>query len=191
LDRGDPKDLPEAEAALKRSISLSPSYPAYANLAFLYMAQKRFAESVTMSQKALQLNDKDYLVWDNLMSAYQALNQKTNMEAARDHAIRLLEQNVKLQPQDAVMQASLADLYAQKGLREQAISRIEAALAQSPDDPQVLKVAAETYENIGDRHQALGYIEKALQKGYPLESLKNTTDMQNLLSDPNFRPNGK
>jgi serine/threonine protein kinase/Flp pilus assembly protein TadD len=191
LDRGDPKDLPEAEAALKRSISLSPSYPAYANLAFLYMAQKRFAESVTMSQKALQLNDKDYLVWDNLMSAYQALNQKTNMEAARDHAIRLLEQNVKLQPQDAVMQASLADLYAQKGLREQAISRIEAALAQSPDDPQVLKVAAETYENIGDRHQALGYIEKALQKGYPLESLKNTTDMQNLLSDSNFRPNGK
>jgi eukaryotic-like serine/threonine-protein kinase len=191
LDRGDAKDLPEAEAALKKSISLSPSYPAYANLAFLYMSEKRYAESVTMSQKALQLNDKNYLVWENLTNAYQALNQKADMESARDHAISLLEQNVKLQPQDALMQVSLADLYAKKGLREQAISRVQTALAQSPDDPKILEIAGEAYENAGDRRQALEYIAKALQKGYPLESLKDSTDLKGLLSDPNFRPNAK
>ena len=61
LNRGDPKDLPPAEAALKKSIELGPSYPAYTNLAYLYMSEKRYAESVVMSQKALQMNDQNYL----------------------------------------------------------------------------------------------------------------------------------
>jgi serine/threonine-protein kinase len=191
LDRGDPKDLPRAEAALKKSIELSPSYPAYANLAFLYMNEKRFADSVAMSQKALQLNDKDYMVWANLASAYFALNQKDKVEGAREHAISLLEQTVKLKPEDALTQVSLAAFYAQKGLREKAIPRVQAALARSPDDPNVLELAGETYENLGDRRHALEYIEKALKNGYPFETLKDSPDMQNLLSDPNFRPNVK
>jgi serine/threonine-protein kinase len=188
LDRGDSRDLPQAEAALKKSIELSPSYAAYNNLAFLYMNEKRYAESIVMSQKALQLNDKDYLVWANLMSAYQALNQKDNFEAAREHVIGLLEQTVKIKPQDALTQVSLAALYAQKGLREKAIIRVQAALARSPDNPDVLELVAETYESLGDRRRALEYIERALQDGYPLEELKDSPDLQGLLSDPNFRP---
>jgi serine/threonine-protein kinase len=191
LDRGDAKDLPQAEAALKKSIELGPSYGAYANLAFLYLSEKRYAESAAMSEKALQLNNKDYLVWANLAGAYQALNQKDKLEVARDHAISLLEESVRLKPQDAVTQASLAALYSEKGLREKAILRIQSALARSPDNPNVLELAAETYENLGDRRHALDYIEKALQNGYSLDELKETPEFQNLLSDPKFRPSGK
>ena len=191
LDRGDAKDLPQAEAALKKSIELGPSYGAYANLAFLYLSEKRYAESAAMSEKALQLNNKDYLVWANLAGAYQALNQKDKLEVARDHAISLLEESVKLKPQDAITQASLAALYSEKGLREKAILRVQAALARSPDNPNVLELAAETYENLGDRRHALDYIEKALQNGYSLDELKETPEFQNLLADPKFRPNGK
>ncbi len=191
LDRGDPKDLPQAEAALKKSIELGPSYPAYANLAFLYMNEKRYADSVEMSKKALQLNDKNYLVWANLMSAYQALNQKEDADAARQRAIALLEQSVKLQPQDALMQVSLAALYSQEGQREKALPRVQAALARSPEDAKVLELAGETYENLGDRPHALEYIEKAVQNGYSLDDLKSSPELQKLLSDPNFRPNTK
>jgi|HubBroStandDraft_4_1064222.scaffolds.fasta_scaffold09450_3 serine/threonine protein kinase/tetratricopeptide (TPR) repeat protein len=191
LNRGDPKDFPLAESALKKSIELGPTYPAYANLAFLYMDEKRYAESVAMSQKALQLNDKNYLVWANLMSAYQALDQKDNLAAARDHAIRLLEEKVKLAPQDALSQVSLAALYAQKGAREKALIRVQAALARAPEDSKVLELAGETYENLGDRPRALEYIEKALQKGYSLDDLKSSPDLQDLLFDPKFRPNTK
>ena len=191
LDRGDAKDLPQAEAALKKSIELGPSYGAYANLAFLYLSEKRYAESAAMSEKALQLNNKAYLVWANLAGAYQALNQKDKLEVARDHAISLLEESVKLKPQDAVTQASLAALYSEKGLREKAILRIQSALARSPDNPNVLELAAETYENLGDRRHALEYIEKALQNGYSLDELKETPEFHNLLSDPKFRPSGK
>jgi serine/threonine protein kinase/tetratricopeptide (TPR) repeat protein len=191
LDRGDPKDLPAAEAALKKSISLSPSYQAYANLGFLYFDEKRYAESVAITQKALQINDKDYLVWANLTNAYQALNQKSDAAAAREHAISLLEQAVKVKPEDSRTQVSLAALYAQKGLRDKAIPRLQAALARSPDDPNVLELAGETYETLGDRRRALLYVDRALQNGYALDQLKEVPELQKLLADPNFRPNPK
>ncbi len=191
LNRGDATDLPQAEAALKKSIELGPSYPAYSNLAFLYQSEKRYADSVAMSQKALQLNDQNYLVWANLMAAYMALDQKENAKPAREHAISLLEQKVRLEPQEALTQVSLATLYAQEGLRDKALTRVQAALARSPDDPDVLELAGETYENLGDRPRALEYIERAVQKGYSLDGLKDSPDLQNLLTDPNFRPNAK
>jgi serine/threonine protein kinase/tetratricopeptide (TPR) repeat protein len=187
LDRGSPQDLPAAEAALKKSIALGPSYPAYANLGFLYLNEKRYAESVATTRRALQLNDKDYLVWANLMAAYQGLNQKSDFEMAREHAITLLEQTVTSKPQDALTQVSLASLYAQKGLKEKAITRAQAALARSPDNPNVLELAGETYESLGDRRQALEYIDRALKNGYPLDQLKDAPELRNLLSDPNFR----
>lgn len=73
-------------------------------------------------------------------------------------------------------------------MREKALSRIQSALALSPEDANVLETVGETYEALGDRAQALHYIEKSLQKGYDLAALKNTPDLQGLLSDPNFRP---
>lgn len=191
INRGDAKDLPLAEAALKKSIKLGPNYPAYTNLAYLYMSEKRYADSVAMSQKALQINDQNYLVWANLMTAYRFLNQTANSEAARERAIGLLEQKVKAEPHDALTQVSLADLYAEKGLREKAITRVQAALARSPDDPNVLELAGETYEALGDRRHALENVEKALQNGYSLDDLKDVPELKNLLSDANFRPNPK
>jgi eukaryotic-like serine/threonine-protein kinase len=188
LDRGNPQDLPAAETALKKSIALGPSYGAYANLGFLYLNEKRYLESVAATQKALQLNDKDYLVWANLMAAYQGLNQKSNFEMARERTISLLEQTVTSKPEDALTQVSLASLYAQKGFKEKAITRAQAGLARAPDNPNVLELAAETYESLGDRRQALDYVDRALKNGYPLDQLKDAPELHNLLSDPNFRP---
>ena len=45
LNMGDPKLFPEAEQALKKSIEIAPSYPAYANLGVLYYNEKRYADS--------------------------------------------------------------------------------------------------------------------------------------------------
>ncbi len=188
LDRGSAEDLPAAEAALKKSIALGPSYAAYANLGLLYLNEKRYGESVAMTQKALQLNDKDYLVWANLMAGYQGLNQKSNFEAARERAIRLLEQTVTAKPQDALTQVSLASLYAQKGLREKAITRVQAALARAPDNPNVLELAGETYEALGERRQAIEYVDRAIKNGYPLDQLRDVPELHKLVSDPNFRP---
>ena len=191
IDKGEPKFFPDAEQALRKSIAIDPSYPAYANLGYLDIQEKKFAEAADAVQKALQLNDKDYLVWGNLAIAYEGLNKRESAEKAREREIALLERGVEETPRDAVMQANLALLYAQKKLREKSISHIQSALALSPDDASVLESAGEAYEDLGDRAQALQCIEKSLRQGYSLATLKGIADLKSLLSDPSFRPNGK
>ena len=189
-DMGD-KHYAEAEQMLRKSIALEPTYPAYANLGHLYLQEQKFAEAAAATGKALQLNDKDYVVWDNLANAYDGLKDMEKEGQARDHGIALLEQAALDTPRDATVQSTLGLLYAKKKLREKAISRIQSALALSPDDSNVLAAVGEAYEDLGDRAQALLYIEKSLQKGYDLADLKRTPDLQGLLSDPSFRLGGK
>jgi eukaryotic-like serine/threonine-protein kinase len=189
-DMGD-KHYSEAEQMLRKSIALEPTYPAYANLGHLYIQQQKFAEAAAATEKALQLNDKDYVVWGNLATAWEGLKDQAKENQARDRQITLLEPAALDNPRDALVQANLGMLYGKKKMREKAISRIQSALALAPDDPSVLATVGEAYEDLGDRVQALQYIEKSLQKGYDLADLKNTPDLQGLLSDPSFRPSGK
>src|SRR5947208_139020 len=190
-DTGDAKLVPSAEQALRKSIELTPSYPAYANLGQLYYLEKRYAESASMTEKALQLNDNNYLVWNNLVAAYEWLKENDKAATARARTIELAEKSAKLNPQDALAQAKLASLYARQNVREKAMARIQTALALSPDDPGILGDIATAFEYLGDRRQAIQYAQRAIQKGYPFEQFANDPDMQSLILDPNFRPRAK
>jgi serine/threonine-protein kinase len=191
IDKGDPKDIPEAEKALKRSIQLRPSYGAYANLGSLYNSQRRYSEAAAAAEKALQFNDKDFIVWANLAAAYEGLKNESKLAAAQDRELPLLEAAAQSNPRDAYVQCRLALLYATKKLRDKALSHAQSALALSPDDPDVLETVGEAYEKLGDRAHAIQYITKGLQKGYSIATLKNEPGLEGLLSDPNFRPNAK
>ncbi|MEQ1473309.1 MAG: protein kinase [Candidatus Acidiferrum sp.] len=188
LDTGDLKKHPEAEQALRKSIELSPTYAAYANLGILYMQEKRYEESAKMSEKALQQNDKDFIVWDNLAGAYEWLNNKEKAEAARGRELQLLEADASAKARDAQMQSVLGVLYAQKKMRDKALARVQAALALSPDDPGVLANVGETYEDLGERREAIKFLQRSMEKGTAIEDLRANHALQDLLSDPNFRP---
>ena len=144
-----------------------------------------------MTEKALQINDKNYQVWANLALAYGWLKQDDKAAAARARELVLAEEALKVQTKNPTLQAALAILYAQKKLRDKAMTRIEAALALAPNNPSTLADVGQAYEALGDRRQALRYVTAALQKGYPLDHLKLVPDLQNLLADPNFRPKAK
>jgi serine/threonine protein kinase/tetratricopeptide (TPR) repeat protein len=191
IDTGDANLAGDAEQALRKSIALAPSYPAYANLGQLFYTQKRYRESADMTEKALQLNDQNYLVWNNLVNAYVQLQEKDKAAAARERVIQLAEQSAQLNPQDALVQGKLAYLYARQDSRVKAMARTQTALALSPEDPTVLVDVGDAYEVMGERQLALKYIQKAIEKGYPAQQVINDPDMQSLIRDPNFRPKGK
>ena len=186
LDEGDPKAQKDAEQALKKSIQLNPSYGAYANLANLYLTEQRYAESAELTENALKLNDKDYMVWNNLLLAYEWLQEKDKAETARQRMRELLEQSVKVSPNDATAQATLAAVYAHYGLSAQAESRIQTALALAPEDAGVLSSVASAYELMGKRDQAITEMRKAIQKGFALDQVKVDPEMSALISDPRF-----
>jgi serine/threonine-protein kinase len=187
LDWGRPGDLESAEKALQQSINLHPSYPAYANLGNLYLDRQRYAEAAAATEKALALNDRDYNVWNNLVITYEWLKQPEKVNAARDRMQSLLEQAVKLQPEDAVAQAYLAIIFAHTQQREKALGHARTALALSPNDPYVLSNIAQAYEVLGQRKQAVSSFQSALQKGYAWNQAQSDPDMQGLLADPAFK----
>jgi len=160
-------------------------------LGYLYLQERRFAESAAMTEKALQINDKDYVVWGNLRLAYTWLKQDDKAVSARERELALAVQAAKMQPLDARVQGELGLMYAKKKLSDSALPHLQSALALAPDNPDVLSDVGEAYEDLGDRKMALHYIELSLQKGYALDALKNNPELQELLVDPNFHPRGK
>ncbi len=191
VDSGKSKYFPQAEEALKKSIDLAPSYPAYANLGDLYLLQNRFAEAAATTGKALELNDKDFMVWANLVAAYEGLKDQSKVTYALSRELSLLEQAANSNPRDTAVQYRLGDIYARQKQTQKALAHAQVALALSPEDPVVLVSVGGIYERLGDRRRALTYVERAVQKGYSLQMLKADPLFESLLSDPNFRPASK
>jgi serine/threonine-protein kinase len=191
LDTGDPKVQTLAESALRESIKVAPSYPAYANLALMYCDQKRFADCVDSTNQALALNASNYLVWGNLILAYDWLGEMDKTSAALAKAIPILEATVRAKPREALAQSTLAEWYSRTGQHEKALSHIRTALALSPDDPAVLESIGAAYASLGDLNQAATYVRKAIQKGQPIEKIKNDPALRGVLESPSFRNNGK
>jgi eukaryotic-like serine/threonine-protein kinase len=187
LDFDDPNMRDKAEIALKTSIEKSPTFAAYANLAFLYAQERRFKESVAASLEALKLNDQNYDVWLNLMDAYEWQKDDKDAAAARDKAIELAEQAVSVNPGYEDAQAKLAALYARKGLRDKAMTQIQFVLALQPEDAYVLSQIADAYELLGQRAKAIQILHTALKQGLSRATLSEDPALQYLVRDPHFR----
>jgi eukaryotic-like serine/threonine-protein kinase len=177
----------EAEEHLKRSLELHRSYAAYTNLGALYYREKRWEESVAMTQKALDINPNDWRAWLNLGLANEWLNRNAEAEQAFRNEQARLETIFKVRGDDAEVQVELGLLYSKRRQREKAVPFVEAALARAPEDPSVLVTASEAYENLGNRSRALELVQQALAHGSSLEDLVNDPGQQNLIRDSRFR----
>ncbi|HKW63463.1 MAG TPA: protein kinase [Candidatus Acidoferrum sp.] len=191
MELKDSRSYATAEAAFQKSIQLAPNYQAYANLGFLYIDQKRYAEAADATRKALELNDKDWRVWANLQLAYAWMKDNQKMRAARVRVLSLLEQYASLNSQDASVQSMLSTYYAEDKLREKALACANTALRLAPKDPWILADIAETYDGLGDRRRAIQFAQDSLKNGYTLADLQERPNLLGLLADPSFRPRGK
>ena len=187
IDSGDPKLLPEAEDALKRSIALQPNYMALANLGALYAAQNRYAEAADATEKALQINGNDWIVWSNLVAIYEWLKLPAKASVAEREMLKLLEKTVQLKPEDAQAQSALAVIYAHMHLNEKAMDRIQTSLALAPSDPEVLSSVGDAYELSGHRRLAITFIQKALKNGLTRSQVEQDPYLQHLTSQPAFQ----
>ena len=181
------KKLADAEKNLKKSVELQPSHAAYTNLGVLYYRQKRWAESAEMTQKALQINAKDWRGWLNLGLAYEWLNREADAASAYEHQLECLKELEKIKPDDSEVQAELGLLHSRKKLRRETLMYVDAALARSPKDPGVLASVAEACEYLGERNRALELVQEALANGWTLEQIETDPGQRALIRDPRFR----
>ena len=177
--------LDDAATPLEKARALDPSsYKAHVNLGILYYKKGLFAEAAAATERALQLNARDWRTWKNLAISYRWLNQDTRAVAAYGRAIPLLENEVRVAPQNSLLHARLAEMYAYRGERDKSETQMRAALALTPRDPAVLASAADVYAALGDRARAIETANLALANGLSLSDLDQDPEARRFRDDP-------
>lgn len=184
--------LDGAETALKKALERGPSsYPVHTALGALYCRKRLYRQAAQVTERALQLSDRDWRTWHNLALIYRWLGEDGRAVAAYKGALPLLEESVRVSPRDAVLQAVLAEIYVYCGEREKSESRVRAALALAPHDPWVLMSCADAYAALGDSGRAVELANEAVARGFTLADLDQDPEARRFRRDPRFNASSR
>jgi serine/threonine-protein kinase len=177
----------EAEKALVRAIALYDYAPALSNLGTLRFRAGRYAEAAQLGERATRASPRDFRVWVNLANVYYwTPGQRDRSVTPRHRAIDLLEEAVKIEPDNPSLLAPLADSYAALRDGEKARPLIARAVKLAPTDLDVLNKAASAYETLGDRRAALDTVGALLRAGEDPRNVETSLTFAALVKDPGY-----
>ncbi|MDD2878524.1 MAG: hypothetical protein PHT60_15695 [Acidiphilium sp.] len=131
-------DWPNADADLHRALAIEPGQPFVLNyLGYSYALRgEHLAQARSMIEQALQVDPNEGAIIDSL--GYVLLRQ-----GKIAHAMRVQIRAVQAAPDDAEVNAHLADIFAAAGDHLAARNQWARALALHPDKPEAAKIEAE------------------------------------------------
>ncbi len=159
---------------------------AYFNLGKIHYRQNNLPEAIRNFGEALKLRE-DHTIWHMLANAYFYAGKNGDARAAWKRAIALAQNQLKVNPSNAVALQTLAGANAMLGERKQALLMIDRLLAVGRNDAKSLEMVGMTYEVLGERDLALQFIEEALENGLVLMSLETSKWLKNLRTDPRYK----
>ena len=144
-------------------------------------------EAIRIFRIAQQLRPESYDIASMLSLAYLNAGRHADAEAERRHSLKLMDDWLALNPDDARAWALSATQYASNGDREKAENGVRRAIAID-DDAMMLYNAACTYALLKDEDVALDYLQQAIDKGWHhREWLQNDPDFAFLRERPRFQ----
>jgi tetratricopeptide (TPR) repeat protein len=161
---------------------------ALSNLGWLqFRVQRQYAAAARTFERAAEASPRDYRLWKNLAGAYLELPaERERATAALSTAVRLLEEERGIDPQNPKVLAELGDCHAMLGHADMARPLVAEARRLAPNDGDVAYTAATAYEATGDRAAALDAIAAALRTGYALVEVESDTGLERLRADPRY-----
>ncbi len=179
---GDARDM------FEKSLKIKKSYGNYSNLATLYYIEGKYEEAAKTYEQALEMNDNDYLTWGNLAAAYYRIPDKKNKAIETyKHAIKIAEEKLKINPNDAEVISNIASYCADIDDKTKSLNLIKKALKMAPESVDVMYRAASIYEHLGDREKALDWISKAIENGYSRSDIENQPELKDLVADERYK----
>ncbi len=176
----------EAAEAFQRALQLDESKAlTWANLGTARYFQGRFLGAARAAEKAVERAPSRYLYWGNLGDNYRWAEGKKQLagEAYRK-AIELLRADLKLNPNDAGLQTTLAAYLAKSGNTRQALLELSKLGDLKGSEP--LFKASLVYEISGDRSKAIATLESAIRAGYSMHEIVNEPELAALRSDSRY-----
>jgi tetratricopeptide (TPR) repeat protein len=182
----------QAEQMMLKAQQLNPTSVGYANLAALYMVQRRYQEAVPAAKLAAEHATRDspneYRIWGNLGDAYwlAGLPQAQAVEAWTK-AASLARAQLARTPSDMRVLATLAKYEAKLGQKADAVRDIQDAVRRDPASAAVRFQAAQTLALAGRPDDALNEIAKALELKFPVTELREAPELEPLRKLPRFQ----
>jgi serine/threonine protein kinase/Flp pilus assembly protein TadD len=183
------KRFDEAEQEFETAMRLDPKlFEAPYFYGRARISQGRFPEAVKLLERASLLRPEDFQAPQFLAIALKAAGLPEEGELAQRRALRLMEQRLELNPDDARAANLGAGALANLGEKKRAIEWAERSLAIDPDDPMLLYNVACTYCVVGEPERALTILERAVDKGFGhKEWIDHDSDLDGLRDSPRFK----
>jgi adenylate cyclase len=179
----------DAEQAFEAAIRIAPDlFEAHYFYARHCFALSQLEKAVAQYEGAVRARPEDYQSPLLVAQSYDVLGRPADASAARKQGVRLAEQHLLLNPDDARALYMAANGLAALGQPERSRQFLERALAIQPNDPMLLYNAGCIFAMLGLPRPALDCLEKAVcggltQKGWYL----NDSNLDPLRSLPRFQ----
>jgi TolB-like protein/Flp pilus assembly protein TadD len=179
----------EAESEFEAAIKLDPKlFEAFYFYGRARKSEGRYEEAVKLLERASLLRPEDFQAPVFLGGAYAAMGKQAEATAARRRAVKLIEQRLDLNPDDARAYNLGATTLAKLGNIPRAIEFATKSLSIDPEDPMVLYNAACVYALIDKREEALAHLERSIMNGFgDRESMANDPDLDSIRRTPWFQ----
>jgi serine/threonine-protein kinase len=185
-DRGD---YTEARKAFERAFQLLPMCHTCSNVGLMLYYEGRFKDSAEYYEYALEYCGRDsHEIWANwARSLYWVDGERERSGDLFAEAIQLATEALRSSPEDPFLIGNLIESYAMTGDSTSALRMIALAESLPTKDAELLYSIGDAYELMGDRNAALRYLSAAARHGFPIDRIRATRELQDLVSDSRFK----
>jgi adenylate cyclase len=183
------KQFQEADQEFETALRLNPKL---FEAAYFYgrglKSQGRNAEAAKMFERASSLRPEDFQAPNFLSQVLADMGLTAEAEAARKLSLKLIDERLELNPDDARATNLGASTLARIGDRERTLEYIRRSLAIDPDDSGMLYNIACSYALIGMPDEALASLETAVDRGFGhKEWIEHDSDLDSIRDTPRFQ----
>jgi serine/threonine-protein kinase len=151
-------DTETAKSLFIQSLEIEESALTANNLAGMYFSENSFEKAAEMYKIALTTLSDRYELWGNYAAATYWSGNPEEAKAYYRSAIEKAEQQLQVNPNDAMIIADLAAYYSDVNDTLNAVTNIERALELNDENLRIRMRAVAVYENVGRRQEALNWI---------------------------------
>ena len=141
-----------------------------------------------MFERASTLRPEDYQAPGFLAQAYGSLGFVEQRDAGQRRALKLMEDRLELNPDDARAANLAAAFLARLGDLQKSVEYADRSLAIDPEDPMLLYNVSCTYVALGRFDDAMKCLERAVDKGFGhKEWIDHDPDLDPLRDNARFK----
>lgn len=180
-------DLEGGRQQYQQVLEMRPSSTAWTNLGVILHWQGKYADAIAAHRRAADLGDREPLPHRNMGDAYWAMGDQVQARASYGVAVSLLEEGLRVDPNDVDNLVELAYCELRLGQGVQAMEHLRQAERHDPEARSVLYLKSVVAARDGRLDDALALVQRAVQRGAQVQEIEYDDDLKAVRALPAYR----